>query len=844
MSDFPHLPLPQNYSGQYKHKGQKFEKVISPVTLANRTQRRIHGRLLKGNANRLISDWGTKSLERKIEELPDLPNPSVIPIFLKVDTALFKADSLYSFGIEVIAEEEDGFIIGASSDNFTSLKNKIDKFIAQQGTYKNKAAELWEIAIGDQWRLEYILSESLSQRWDQIADTEELIVDISIACTIKIPDEPNRITTESHKKYDQRYAAWQERKNRLEVQRDELEMQRQDDFDEFLGKFSEGDVERISGYVGYEDSFSCRIRLKGYVLKDLVRNYQYLFDACEYDTLRFISPSTGDELDINVDFTTSANSPEICIIDSGIQEGHKLISHAIDTQSSTSFIPGDASVADAVANGGHGTKVCGGALFGNNIPKIGSFNFDIRIQNARILNPRNLLPSVIYPPLLMETIVNNFNNCKIFNLSVNSNRACKTTHMSQWATTIDKLMFEDDKLFIISSGNVDAETTNLANPGVKEHLLQGRNYPDYLLTNASRIANPAQSCFALTVGSVCINKYEDPDKISFGDKNDPSAFTRTGPGIWKMIKPDVVEYGGDFIREKLHNPNISVLPITSIEVIKTTNNGGNALGFDVGTSFAAPKVSYIAGKIINAIPTATSNLIRALISQSARLPFDKYRTPATNDIRIYGYGIPDIVRATQNSESRITLIGEAKISPKIAQIYTVKIPKEINRTGNEYEVLVEVCLAYMAKPRRTRRKTNSYLSSWLDWKSSKFDESLGQFKTRVTKYVDGEETEQETDSESNIRWAIRENKNWGSVKDFRRQDSALQKDWAIINAYNLPDEISIAVIGHKGWEKDISIKIPYAITVSFEVLGASIEIYNKIKVENKIEVEHEIRLNG
>jgi len=814
------------------------ETSISQITLENLENRKVHGRQLRQATNELTREWQNKVVARRNDNFPDLPSENVIPIFLRVDTNLFDADSLFSMGIEVIAEDEEGYIIGAATDNFTGLRDKIDKFIANEGKYKNKAAQLWNIILGDQWRLDYILSPELNKKWDRIDTYESLVVDISIACAIKIPAEPTMNDGELKREYDARYARWQARKQRLEQGRDELEMARQTALEEFISSLN-GTI--ISSFVNFSDSFSCRVELTGLALKDLVLNYQYLFDVTEHESLRYNHHETGE--DVMIDATVNApstNSPRICVIDSGIQEGHHLLSPAINSNTSKSYLPNNISTADEVANGGHGTKVAGAILYGNNIPKTGNHNLNIILRNARILNARNLLPKELFPPALMETIVSDFSDCRVFNLSVNSNHPSKSIHMSQWASTIDKITNAKNVLFIISTGNINSQTNQVTNPGITEHLNARRSYPEYLLTKASRISNPAQSCFAITVGSVCCNSYDDLDKKSFGIQNDPSAFTRTGPGIWKMIKPDVVEYGGDFIREKIANPNISQLPATSTEVVRTTTAGGNAVGYDNGSSYAAPKVSHIAGQILNVFPEASTNLMRTLIVQSARLPNDKFRRPQFNDICVYGYGIPDAKKATENSEKRITMIAEGEIFPKQAQIYTVQVPQEIRRAGNEFDILVEVSLAFTATPRRTRRRTNSYLSTWADWQSSKFDESYNQFKNRITKYVEGESIENlldESDSEDNIKWNIRENVNWGSVKNIRRQDSSLQKDWTVLKAYSLPQELSFAVVGHKGWEKDIRKSIPFSLVVSFEVLNAEIDIYNLIRIENQIEVE-------
>ena len=418
--------------------------------------------------------------------------------------------------------------------------------------------------------------------------------------------------------------------------------------------------------------------------------------------------------------------------------------------------------------------------------------------------------------------------------------------MSQWASAIDKLMFKNDILFILSAGNLGNTSGNSLKPGIKEHLDAGRNYPEYLLESSSRIADPAQSSFALTVGSICFTKFDNDLKESFGAKDDPSSFSRTGLGLWGMIKPDVVEYAGDVAKEKNANPNLSYEAAISPELVKSTYGGGNGVGNDsVGTSYAAPKVAHIAANLQRLYPEESANLYRALIVQSARLPGSIFSNPVIKHIRHYGYGIPDLRRATENSEKRITLIASGDLSAKKVNVYALKVPEQLRRPGEDYDILIEATLSFMARPRRTRRRTQSYLSTWLDWESSKFNENYDQFVNRVLK--DMEEPEEKAEDQNSIKWFIRERKDWSKIKDLRRQDSTIQKSWCIIKSYQLPEIFSLAVIGHKGWECDLSEKVPYSIAVSFEALNANINVYEMIRVENEIplpvEVEQEISVD-
>lgn len=85
--------------------------------------------------------------------------PGAIPLFLRIDPGSELIESLKTFGIEIIGELENGFIIGASADTFMSdLAAKIDMF-ANCG--HDNVAALWEIVRGKSWRPEHILSPAL-----------------------------------------------------------------------------------------------------------------------------------------------------------------------------------------------------------------------------------------------------------------------------------------------------------------------------------------------------------------------------------------------------------------------------------------------------------------------------------------------------------------------------------------------------------------------------------------------------------------------------------------------------------------------------------------------------------
>jgi hypothetical protein len=266
---------------------------------------------------------------------------------------------------------------------------------------------------------------------------------------------------------------------------------------------------------------------------------------------------------------------------------------------------------------------------------------------------------------------------------------------------------------------------------------------------------------------------------------------------------------------------------------------------EVGTSFAAPKVAHIAAHLQRILPEEPCLLYKALIVQSARWPewTNSDEVDTNQVIRTLGYGIPDLERATTNTDYRTTLIssGETGIKAGDCDLYQVPIPESMRQPGYEYDILVEVTLSYVAEPRRTRRNLRRYLSTWVDWKSSKLGESLSSFRSRALKEEEAEESAAAGDT---LRWKLATRTDHGDIEGAKRNSGTVQKDWAIIKSFQLPESFCIAVMGHQGWSKDPDSEAKYSLAVSFEVIGREISIYDALRVaienlQNELEAEVE-----
>ncbi|WP_142786103.1 S8 family peptidase [Changchengzhania lutea] len=837
-----HLSLPHRITGLYNSPYGPGKRAVvvppSPETLTNIENREVHGNSLEEKTSVITGEWTNAFEERKELGLPNIPES--IPLFLQVDPKIFNPDSLKSFGIEIISEEDDGFLIGASADlNLSTLKDKIDKFLKEEGKFRNTASQLWDIVTGKQWRLDHILSKSLLKKWDEIDDSEIFVLDIAIACFIHVPAYPNRGNEEeiSEEQFEEKVSRWEEKKQKAQIDWDDVALKRQDELEKFI---NEHKGELISSYVDSADSFSCRIEISGLGLKDLVLNYPYLFEVEEYDNLKQ-SISIDDELkelgklEIN---GPEYDDPNVCVIDSGIQENHVLLEKAIDNDHSISYVKNKENiVSDLVVGGGHGTRVAGAVLYPK-LPTAREIKLNSWIQNARVLDANNIMQPNLYPPDLMKDIIEHYNESygtRIFNMSITSRKGHITTRMSKWAESIDRQSWERDIVFVIPTGNLKKKQ-------IENYVNNGTDYADYLLLRKSRISNPSQSLFSLTVGSICNGEYEDDDLKSFGEIEFPSAFTRTGLGIWDSIKPELVEYGGDYVIEKIGANRIaSQKQESSIHLVRSTLNGGPATSIDgIGTSFSAPKVSGILAELQRLFPEESTLLYKALIIQSARWPSRIFNGVARlSFLRLYGYGLPNLERATTNTDYRVTLVNSLNISPKEADIYEVKLPESMRRVGDSFDILVEVTLTFKAIPRRTRVGFRSYLSGWVDWHSSKLGESTDAFEKRLIAGDYNLEDEEDDINQENIPWTIQSRSN-GGVNNVKLNSNTVQKDWAILKSNKLTENFCIGIVGHTGWDKDLKSEMPYSIAVSFEAINKDIELYNEIRIENAIEIQVDV----
>ncbi len=405
----------------------------------------------------------------------------------------------------------------------------------------------------------------------------------------------------------------------------------------------------------------------------------------------------------------------IGIIDTGVNFGHPLLVGA--EVGSISLDPTGVTSDEK----GHGTQVASIAAFGDIKARVelNDFSQQFRLASARVLNSNGqFLKSRTLPDLMNEAVrtLNASYGCRIFNVSLgDETRPYSGGKLDTWSASLDSLARELDVLIIVSAGNRNDLTSSFSDK------IMGQ-YPKYLITNGSKIIEPAAAAIVLTVGSLThSNGIDDGDADYVGVQpicaaDEPSPFTRTGPGVRGMIKPDLADRGGTAVWDGPSQKvvtgsakaaagvwSFSHVPIERLFVSRS------------GTSLAAPAVAYKAALLLQKFPGASANLLRALLGLSASIPPAALARAggitAKEMTTVLGHGVSNATHAALSDDSRVVLYAEDSIEIDHFAVYEVPIPAAFQTEPGTREI--RVSLAFDPPSRHTRA---DYLGATMAWR--------------------------------------------------------------------------------------------------------------------------------
>lgn len=454
-------------------------------------------------------------------------------------------------------------------------------------------------------------------------------------------------------------------------------------------------------------------------------------------------------------------APLATVLDSGVFTANLLLSNVVvgeeefdNTENTTSDL------------NGHGTGVAGIVVYGNFDKCITSQVFTplVRICNGKIMHDENGKPSFPTnkrPEQIIKEAIEYFHNeynCRIFNLSAGDmDHLYNGGRQFAWAEMLDQLSRNLDIVIVVSAGNV-------SNPYINEFVSRDEfmeKCRNQLFQPEHRLIDPATSALSVTVGS--ITRFDEPDiprvgsnRISAGKKDYMSVFTRIGKGINKAIKPELVDYGGNFaVSQIVRGTNRWIM--NDKKLLEPTLHNGNDKIFKgwCGTSFSAPHVTHIAARIERALEeqigeAPSANLIKAVLVNSARCTTEmidwsekskdalykgKTNPKQERRLRLIGYGRA-VDSLLYSHKKQVTLFAEDALELRSFHIYKIPVPKEFLKVKSEKSIAIS--LAYNPITRLSRK---DYLTNnlWFEIFRKIDEDTLLQYKAKKESGEDSDE---------------------------------------------------------------------------------------------------------
>lgn len=261
---------------------------------------------------------------------------------------------------------------------------------------------------------------------------------------------------------------------------------------------------------------------------------------------------------------------------------------------------------------------------------------------------------------LMEIIEDAMNKysarVKVWNISLGIESLICQGAMSDLGIFLDYIQDKYKVQIFVSSGNLNQNPL--------------RTWPPQnTMGECDRIISPADSVRAITVGSLAL--FDSENSIVKG--NEPSPFSRRGPGANYIVKPDVVDYGGNID---------TTFSIAGLGMKGLGVNGEVIEG--IGTSYSNPRVVQKFTSVYDEMVEKDLMLAKAMIIHSARLTSRELLEQSQDNIKYYGFGMPSVNTKDilQCSEDEITLVFRQKISQGThLELFDFPYPNSLIRDG-------------------------------------------------------------------------------------------------------------------------------------------------------------------
>ena len=548
-----------------------------------------------------------------------------------------------------------------------------------------------------------------------------------------------------------------------------------------------------------------------------------------------------------------SNIPYVCLLDTGVNRGHNLISPALDSVDMYTVEPGWGTDDSK----GHGTQMAGLSLFGD-MTALLTNNDTVEIRHR--LESVKLLPEDgvtgtdphHHGHLTVEAVarpeINFPERARIFGMPITARDNRDRGQPSAWSSALDQLASNADsdgqnpRLLIVAAGNI-------------EDLKAIAEYPTS--NQSDGIHDPAQAWNVLTVGActdlVRVAGDNSDNYKPIADKGGLSPFSTTSLA-WQQrwpMKPDVVFEGGNAAKDSL-----GAVSMPSLSLLTTHHLPADRAFIPTNaTSAATALASRMAAQIMVEYTQLWPETVRALIVHSAEWTASMERNYLSRGnqspknefaqlIRRCGFGKPDLERALWSVENSLTMVKQDSLqpfkkekgeNPSLNEMNLHKLPWPIEALLDlgEEKVEMRVTLSYFIEPNPSARGVRSryrYESHGLRFDIKRPIETVREFLRRVNQ-IAKEETSESSGSRGDHGWLIGKN---------GRHKGSLHGDIWRGNAADLAERGCFAVFPTTGWWKtrpalkQYDKEARYSLVVSIKAPEVDVDLYTE--VENQVSV--------
>ena len=552
----------------------------------------------------------------------------------------------------------------------------------------------------------------------------------------------------------------------------------------------------------------------------------------------------------------------VCLLDTGVNREHILLSNALDDSSMFTYNPAWGT-ADTGHNGAayHGSLMAGTAEYGDVkscLEGTGVVELHHVLESVKMLPPNGDHQPEHYPFVTSQCVSkveggHPFRSRAIC-MAITADSGKLDGTPTAWSSMVDQLASgsenpEDDtakRLFIVSAGNI----------GEVEYNDNSHNTRYPTLNVNSPIQDPAQAWNALAVGAYSkeARMVGDPKAgVAVAPAGDLSPYSRTSlkwDTKWP-IKPDVVCDGGNlamYYDQYAAAGSISYTAHPDLDILTTSATPlGSQFTTFRATSAATAQASWLAAELMGQYPQFWPETIRGLIVHSARWERAMLQQFIGGDrakrkgdyaslLRTCGYGVPSLTRAIQCANNSVNLIIQDEIvpfmkgssDPKLNEIrfYELPWPHEVLRELGETDATIRVTLSYFVEPgpEAAWGDRYKYPSHGLRFEVIRRDESKEEFRRAMSLDADGKRERKR--SGSSIDWTLGpDNRDIGS----------LHSDLAEMSAVDLCEMNYIAVYPVKGWWatrkklERFNSKARFSLIVSVTTPKVETDLYSAVK---------------